>query len=384
MKKAIESKCVLLLQHKDRLIGDRMNDKQITKICIDGFKSIKHCELELNMINVLIGSNGAGKSNFISLFKMLQSMIDGELQLYVAKHGGSNAFLFSGSKKTEKISIKFYFGANGYEFDLIPTVGNQFLFEGEWFYWETSGNKLVAKGHAESLWNKGTGTRIDQFVKPILSNQKWRVYHFHDTSDTALVKQMCGINDNQELAVDARNLAAFLYRLKMKEEGCYRRIVSTIKMVAPFFSDFVLRPNPLNESQIILEWKDINSEVPFLGAQLSDGTLRFICLATLLLQPRELMPETILIDEPELGLHPYAISLLAALIKKASVEKQIIISTQSVELVNEFSANDIIVVNHHDDHSEFERLDADKLQTWLEDDYTLGDLWKSNIIGGRP
>ena len=146
----------------------------------------------------------------------------------------------------------------------------------------------------------------------------------------------------------------------------------------------MLRPDPLNETQIILEWKDINSEVPFLGAQLSDGTLRFICLATLLLQPRELMPETILIDEPELGLHPYAISLLAALIKKASVEKQIIISTQSVELVNEFSANDIIVVNHHDDHSEFERLDADKLQTWLEDDYTLGDLWKSNIIGGRP
>lgn len=361
-----------------------MNDKQITKICIEGFKSIKNCELNLNMVNVLIGSNGAGKSNFISLFKMLQSMIDGELQLYVAKHGGSNAFLFSGGKRTERINVKFYFGSNGYQFELRPTMDNRFLFQGEWFYWETSGNKLIGRGHVESLWRNGTGTRIDKFVKPILNNQKWRVYHFHDTSDTALVKQMCGINDNQELAVDARNLAAFLYRLKLTEEGCYHQIVNTVRMVAPYFLDFVLRPNPFSEDQILLEWRDVNTDMPFLGAQLSDGTLRFICLATLLLQPKELMPETILIDEPELGLHPYAISLLAALIKKVSIDKQIIISTQSVELVNEFSAQDVIVVNHDGDHSSFERLDEEMLHMWLENDYTLGELWKSNIIGGRP
>lgn len=361
-----------------------MNEKQITKICIDGFKSMEHCELDLNMINVLIGSNGAGKSNFISLFKMLQAMIDGQFQLYVARHGGPNALLFRGGKKTERISIKFYFGSNGYQFDLIPTMDNRLLYEGEWFYWGRSGNKEVGHGHTESLWQNGTGSGIDKYVQPILNNQKWRVYHFHDTSDTALMKQLCGINDNQELAVDARNLAAFLYRLKITEAGCYRQIVNSVRMVAPYFSDFVLRPNPFREDLISLEWRNVNTDIPFLGAQLSDGTLRFICLATLLLQPREFMPETILIDEPELGLHPYAISILAALIKKASVDKQIIISTQSVELVNEFTADDIIVVNHNNDHSEFERLDSRKLHAWLEEDYTLGELWKSNIIGGRP
>ncbi|MBQ6886205.1 MAG: AAA family ATPase [Lachnospiraceae bacterium] len=361
-----------------------MNEKQITKIVIKGFKSIESCELDFQMINILIGSNGSGKSNFISLFKILQSMIDGNLQLYTAQHGGSNAFLFFGSKRTQKLTVEFYFGTNGYQFELIPTMNNGLMYSGEWFYWNQCGKKQVGSGHMESLWRKGTGTRIDSFVKSILENQRWRVYHFHDTSDSALVKQVCGINDNYELATDARNLAAFLYRLRITEEGNYRQIVRTIRMVAPYFKDFVLHPNPFKADTIYLEWSDINSDIPFTVAQLSDGTLRFICLATLLLQPEKLMPETILIDEPELGLHPYAISVLAALIKKVSVKKQIIISTQSVELLNEFSANDIIVVNHTKNHSEFKRLNEEELQVWIDEDYTMGELWKGNIIGGRP
>lgn len=361
-----------------------MNSRQITKIEIEGFKSIKTCTLELGMVNVLIGSNGSGKTNFISLFKMLQRMIDEDLQSYIAKHGGPNAFLFFGSKRTEQLTVKFYFGENGYQFTLVPTTDDRLMFKGEWFYWTGCGAKRVSSGHFESKWKDGSGFRIDDFVKPILRNQKWRVYHFHDTSDTALVKQIHGLNDNVDLATDARNLAAFLYRLKQTEENSYHQIVRTIRLIAPYFDDFILRPNPLKPDSIRLEWKDINSDVPFTASQLSDGTLRFICLTTLLLQPRSLMPETILIDEPELGLHPYAISLLASLIKKVAVHNQVIISTQSVELLDEFSANDVVVVNHRDDQSTFERLSEAELKTWLEEDYTLGDLWKRNILGGRP
>ena len=361
-----------------------MNNRQITKVEIEGFKSIKKCSLELGMINVLIGSNGSGKTNFISLFKMLQSMIDEELQSYVSKHGGPNAVLFFGSKRTERINAGFYFGENGYQFTLVPTIDDRLMFEGEWFHWNTSGRKKVASGHFESKWKEGCGNRIDTFVKPVLQNQKWRVYHFHDTSDTALVKQIHGINDNIEFATDARNLAAFLYRLKETNEKSYAQIVRAVRLVAPYFDDFILRPNPLKPDSIRLEWKDVNGDIPFTASQLSDGTLRFICLATLLLQPRDLMPETILIDEPELGLHPYAISLLASLIKKAAVYKQIIVSTQSVELLNEFEAKNVIVVNHKDDQSYFERLNEDRLKVWIDEDYTLGDLWKRNILGGRP
>lgn len=363
---------------------EKLNSQQISNITIDGFKSIEHCDLELGMINVLIGSNGSGKSNFISLFKLLQSMIDGQLQLYVAKHGSPNAFFYQGIKHTQAIDAKFYFGNNGYHFNLVPTMDNRVMFAGEWFYWDLVGERLIASGYMESNWKSGTGTGIDKYVKPILEGQKWRVYHFHDTGDTSYIKQKGRIQDNVELAPDARNLAAFLYRLKLTAINAYEKIVKTVRMVAPYFWDFNLRPDPFDETLISLEWMDTAGENLFTAAQLSDGTLRFICLATLLLQPQELMPDTILIDEPELGLHPYAISVLSALIKKASVKSQIIISTQSVELLNEFKVEDIIVVNHNGKSSNFSRLNKEELKIWLEEEYSIGDLWKSNIIGGRP
>jgi len=336
------------------------------------------------MINILIGSNGSGKTNFISLFKMLQNLIDGKLQSYVSQHGGPNMFLFCGRKKTEKINIEFYFGSNGYQFTLVPTIDDRMMFENEYFYWKTSGPLKIGTGYFESRWRTGCLNGIDNYVKPILENQKWRVYHFHDTSDTALVKQIHGINDNIDFATDARNLAAFLYRLKQSEIRSYDQIVRTIQMVAPYFDDFVLRPTLFKADSIRLEWKEVNNDTPFLAAQLSDGTLRFICLTTLLLQPIELMPETILIDEPELGLHPYAIAVLASLIKKIAIHKQIIVSTQSVELLNKFSAKDVVVVDRRDGRSTFSRLNPEHLQIWLDEDYTLGELWKRNILEGRP
>lgn len=361
-----------------------MNNRQITDIKIQGFKSIKNCDIDLGDINILIGSNGSGKSNFISVFKMLQSIINGELQLFAGMNGGPNSLMYFGSKTTEKISVEFKFGNNGYSFTLTPTLDGKLMFQNECFLWNITGSGSIGRGHLESNWEKGCGNNIDCYVQPILKNQEWKVYHFHDTSDRSPVKQSHGINDNISLSADARNLAAFLNRLKIMNPRNYRQIVDTVRMVAPYFDDFILRPDAFNENNISLEWKELGSDIPFKASQLSDGTLRFICLATLLLQPTELMPETIIIDEPELGLHPYAIVILSALIKKASVTRQIIVSTQSVELLNEFSANDVIVVSHGKEGSEFKRLNEEDLRTWIEDEYTLGDLWKMNVFGGRP
>lgn len=361
-----------------------MDSLQLTRIEVEGFKSIRKLSLSMEMLNVLIGSNGAGKTNFISLFSFLQAVAAGNLQLYVARHGGPDVFLRFGRKVTERITVRFFFGNNGYGFTLAPTNDNRMMFEREWFYWNMSGEYDLATGHMESKWRDGTGNKIDDFIQPILKKQKWRVYHFHDTSDTAPVKQIHGLNDNIELAGDARNLAAFLYRLREKEPASYKNIVNVIRMAAPYFKDFILRPNPLKEDSIVLEWAAAGSDVPFTAAQLSDGTLRFICLAVLLLQPESLQPETIVIDEPELGLHPYAISLLAGLMKKASVDRQILVSTQSAELLSHFEAKNVVVVNQKGTESEFSRLDEAELMTWLEDDYTLGDLWKQNMLGGRP
>lgn len=365
--------------------GDvEMNMNQIKQIKISGFKSIKEADVELGMLNVLIGANGAGKSNFISLFVLLQKMIDTKLQNYVSRQGGPDALLHFGSKITDALEVVFYFGENGYKFKLAPTHDAQMMFDGEWFFRKTSNFKLIGSGHHESHWARGTKSGIDAYVKPIFQNQKWRVYHFHDTSDTAQMKKPGNINENIELHADAGNLAAFLFRLRAVSYNSYQQIIKTIQLVAPFFDDFVLLPDRLNPDIIRLEWRNIDSDVIFNPHQLSDGTLRFICLATLLLQPAELSPETIVIDEPELGLHPYAIKVLASMLQSTSEKKQIIVSTQSVELLSEFDFEDVLVVDHVNDESVFRRLSEEELGIWLEDGYSLGELWKKNLLGGRP
>ena len=360
-----------------------MNDNQIKRLHVAGFKSIKDARIDFQDINIFIGANGSGKSNLISLFTLLQNIVDGRLAHYVSSSGGLNSIFYNGIKTTQTIEVDYRFGDTGYGFLLRPGQNGSAFFENEWFYWNDN-NYYIRSGHAESQWKTGTRTRIDEFAQLILEKQKWRVYHFHDTGKTSPIKQQSAINDNIELATDAHNIAAFLYRLNKTDEICYRKIVNTIRLVAPFFEDFILRPNPLNEETISLEWKTKNSDTPFSASQLSDGTLRFICLACLLMQPSSLKPETIIIDEPELGLHPAAISVLAGMVRSVSKNNQLILSTQSVDLLNEFEPKDVIVVNRAGGASDFRRLEEGELAGWIEDDYSIGDLWKKNIFGGRP
>ena len=357
---------------------------QLSRMTVKGYKSIKECDISFGRINVLIGSNGAGKSNFISAFSFLQNILTGNLQLTAAQ-SGVNALMYKGRKVTEEIAFEVFCGLNSYGFNLIPTDDGRLIFKKEYFgyhgNWYT--HSEVSSGHSEALWQKGVANNINSYVIPILEKQNWRVYHFHDTGKSARVKQEHNISNNRVLLYDAANLAAFLYRLKNNYKNSYDEIVNTIRLIAPYFSDFVLEPQEGNEEHIILKWQQVGCDDVFNSSQLSDGTLRFICLTTLLLQPHELQPATIIVDEPELGLHPYAITMFAEMVKQLSHEKQIIISTQSVELLNEFDVGDVIVVDRDENGSQFKRLDESELEIWLEEDYALGDLWKKNILGGR-
>ena len=353
---------------------------QLSHIVIEGYKSIAKCDLEMGCLNVLIGANGAGKSNFISFLRLIATILDQRLQARVSKAGGPDALLYFGRKKTEALKGQLYFGNNGYKFALEPTNDNRMMFQNESLYWNMKGDVGNYSGHFESVAeNHNTG--IKRYTLPYM--RRWRVYHFHDTSESAKVKQIHRINDNDYLREDGANLAAFLYRLQKNYATHYKRIVRTIRMVAPFFTDFYLRPTPDNEDSIQLEWTEGDQDIPFKASELSDGTLRFILLATVLLQPEEFMPSSVIVDEPELGLHPYAINVLSELIKSASNQNQLIISTQSVELVNQFDAEDLIVVDKVKGASEFKRLEAADYDEWLKD-YSLGELWKKNLLGGRP
>jgi predicted ATPase len=371
---------------------------KLDRIQVSGFKSIGSMDLSLNSLNVLIGANGAGKSNFIGVFDLLNQIVEERLQLFVGKAGGADALLHFGRKTTEEIVIHTSFGRNAYEVGLTSAAQDTLIFSKEIAYYHYHGQQFsqlpspypMGSGHKETrLYEEprrfhGSAAIADSvFIENhVLKNLKsWKVYHFHDTSDNAPVKQTGDMGDNALLRADAANLAAFLYLLQEKHPDNYARLVKTIRLAAPFFDDFVLRPSPLNPNKILLEWREVKSDAYFNVHALSDGTLRFICLATLLLQPN--LPTTIIIDEPELGLHPYAIVLLASLMRGAATQTQVIVSTQSVSLVNQFAPEDIIIVDREAGQSTFKRLDTASIENWLEE-YGLGELWEKNILGGRP
>ena len=362
---------------------------KINSVTLRGYKSIATLEkFELRNLNVLIGANGAGKSNFISLFKLMAALADGNLQTYVQQQGGPDVLLHGSRKRTEQMDAEIYFKANGsgvangYRVSLIPTQDNRLIFSREetWINGRYGITSLPLGTAHEEAKLKENMQRVSTFVRPAM--QSWRQYHFHDTRQTATVKRPHGSNDNMRLKAAADNLAAYLIMLNKDYPEAYKRILDTIKLAAPFFGGFVIR-EPLPET-IELEWfEQADPDTPYKAHVLSDGTLRFICLTTLLLQPEYLLPDTVLIDEPELGLHPYAINLLAEMIKQVAETKQIIVSTQSVELLNAFEPEDIIVVEREQGATVLKRLDSEELGDWLED-YTLGELWKRNILGGRP
>jgi predicted ATPase len=150
------------------------------------------------------------------------------------------------------------------------------------------------------------------------------------------------------------------------------------------FNNFYLEPN--EGGYVMLKWMGISpNDYVLLPQQFSDGTIRFIALATLLLQPEVMMPKVIIVDEPELGLHPYAINQLAEMIKEAAKHTQIIVATQSPGLVDEFSASQITVIERDEENecTVVNRLNEEKLAEWLKH-YSLSELWDKNVIGGRP
>jgi predicted ATPase len=356
-------------------------------IKLEGYKSIQRLDLAMNPINILIGANGSGKSNFISLFSFLRNLSEGKLQTYVEKNGFANTFFYFGSKTTKRITIEIDVGNNGYHAELVHGEANDTLvFEDEYCTVYSSSKKWKVKGRQGESGLLPDGEADSGYVKKYTREylEKCRVYHFHDTSPTAAFKQAQKISSSIYLQSDAGNLAPFLLYLKNHCQDSYQEIIAAIRTVAPFFHDFYLVPRgEKGDESLLLRWIHKGHDAPFSANQLSDGTARFICMATLFLQPEWSRPDTIILDEPELGLHPAALEVLAEVIKSVSRKTQVICSTQSVTFANHFEPEDFIVVDQNNGASSFARLKRSDLENWLES-YGMGDIWSKNLIGGRP
>lgn len=364
-----------------------MAKQPLKEIQIEGFTSIRSATVQLGKLNILVGANGAGKSNFVQALGMLGRIVAGQLNLFANLQGGASALLNSSDGAT-RIRLHLDADPNSYEATLVPAANDELIFEREVVYFQGAGydrpfNTSLGQGQRETRLHDEAERhpgRIASHVVELLDG--CRVYHFHDTSLDAPVKQLVSTADNLALRNDAGNLAAVLLRLKNSDQpvdqAAYRRIVGAIRQVAPFFRDFVLVPE---NDRIRLRWSQQDSDAVFSANQMSDGTIRFVCLATMLLQPE--LPALVVLDEPELGLHPFAIVQLAGLLRQASTRSQVLIATQSVTLMNQFEIGDLIVVERENGASVFSRPDPERLEAWLEE-YSLGELWEKNLIGGRP
>jgi len=364
--------------------------KKLDILTVTGFKSIRSlADFELRDLNVLIGGNGAGKSNVVDFFRMLNAMMKtGGLAEFV--EGNADAFLYGGPSHTEKIGVKLRLGQNGYDFALKPMENGGFLIidESRHYYKDrdvpTTRNfngpvldsSLIGDKEGEAYGEPGHNASWYTYE----AINSWQVYHFHDTSSTSGMRRLQDQGHCQRLAGDASNIAAFLRGLRVSNFSAYRDILDAVSLVIPFLDDFVLEPN--DNEMLRLSWRQKGlNDFPMRPSQLSDGSIRFICLATALLQPTP--PSTIIIDEPELGLHPQAISVLSELIKGAAQRTQVIISTQSPALIDNFGIEDIIVVNREEGATTLKRLDEADFSAWLET-YSVGELWRKNVIVGGP
>jgi len=339
-----------------------LGNNAIRTITVRGFKAIRELEnLELRPLNVLIGANGAGKSNFLRVFELLRASAEGRVAQYVARAGGAEHLLHFGSKVTQSVSVVVELGEPGGKLDLelFPSAGDQMM-------------------SSQEFHPPGLRTAMTYVTLPRL-----QLFHFADAGESSPMRKTDEIDNNAFLRGDGSNLASILYLLQELYPESLRQICRVVRQVAPFFDDFVLQPLALNPRTIRLQWRHRGADDYFFAESLSDGTIRFMALATALFLPPAIRPPVIVLDEPELGLHPAAITLLGALLRKAAVETQVIVSTQSPQLLDEFEPEDVLVMDRLAGATQVRRLEAEPLDEWLED-YSLGQLWQKNRLGGRP
>ena len=362
--------------------NDMTENKHLQWIEIEGYKSIKKAKIDFTPINIIIGANGSGKSNLISIFDFFRALADGRL----SKFGSASHVFHFGTKETKKMKVSMKVDKNSYHGTFEESFfGNSIVIDDEYCKIETSDKTYSLEiivsdsGLAEVDENSNT---VQGYTKHYMNSCK--VHHFHDTSSSAGFKKPQDAGEHYFLQKDGGNIAPFLYNLKEKNYGVYKDIVQSVQAVAPYFKDFFLEveEESFGDDTIVLRWKHVdNDDATFTAYHLSDGTARFILMAALFLQPKP--PKTIVLDEPELGLHPKALAVLADIIKSVSKTTQVICSTQSVEFANHFEPEDFIVVDQKNGISEFSRPKTEDLEMWLEE-YGMGDIWCKNLIGGRP
>lgn len=362
---------------------------RIRAVTIEGFRSLKNIQnLELPQLTVLIGANGAGKSTLIRFFEMLSWMLKAKnLQEFVLRHGGGDDQFFMGARKTPRIHAELCLdsdkGRNDYRFELAHiSAGDSVMVMNEAYRY--SAHNIPTKAKWTEIEGVGKESslleRTDKTAQTIVNLlRQCSTYQFHDTSMNAAIHNRWDVTESFRLRSDGGNLAAVLLDLRNGDRKRYELIVKQICRVLPAFKDFVLEEEA---GKVLLRWVGRQSDKVFGSHLTSDGSLRLFCLLTLLNMPPERLPDVMFFDEPELGLHPHAITLVAEMFKRLSKQRQIFIATQSPYLVDCFELENIIVASANNGETVLRNLTRAQYQEWLDDEYQISDIWLKQVVGG--
>lgn len=362
---------------------------RIAKVSIHGFRGLRQIDaLELPQLTVLIGANGAGKSTLIRFFEMLGWMLKAQrLQEFVLRHGGGDDQFFMGARQTPsmkaEIRLETQAGFNDYRFMLEHlSVNDTVMVRAEAYRYSDKARDTEAPWQEVAGNGKEAGlpTKTSATAKTICHLlRQCTTYHFHDTSDKASIRMRWDVTDAVRLRSDGGNLAAVLLALRENHFKRYQLVVRQIQRVLPTFQDFVLEAS---HGKVDLRWMGQQSDKVFGPHLTSDGSLRLFCLLTLLNLPPEQLPDVMFFDEPELGLHPHAITLVAEMFKRVSATRQVFLATQSPYMVDCFDLENIIVASANNGETVLRNLPREHYQHWLDEEYQLSDIWLEQATGG--
>lgn len=375
-----------------------MNRKiSIDRIRIQGFRSLANVDVKLPRVAVLIGPNGSGKSNFVRFFELMHCMATRSLGEFVARQGGADDQLFGGTKRTTEINATVCVGTGEtpieYEFTLRHAHPDDLIVTKELFRkrGRHSGIPLEYPARVFPSYErepkvgdfqhaKRVGDRYAMGIDLSTLFLETNVFQFHDTSDSSRFKQRWDNEDRYRLREDGGNIASILLELQRHFPHIYGRICHYIGRILPTFDRFQIEQL---YGKVTLRWKQKGTDKT-IGAHLtSDGSLRFFALVTLLHLPKEMLPRVLVIDEPELGLHPVAMEFISNMIKRVSDDCQVILATQSPSLIDHFGLKSTIVFDILDGRTEMRTLTEQDYQAWLKE-YSPSTLWQKNLLGGRP
>jgi len=363
----------------------------IETLTIEGYRSIgAMIGMKFGPLSIVVGANGAGKSNLVSFLRLLQELGHGRLQMLISKMGSADPLFHQGIANTKQIKCDLRSENFRYTLRLQSTDAESLVIRSERIGEPADKQSFVVSDFdSESRLSPAKQSRplspdeTPSFSSELIDDVRKllrgiRVHHFHDTDASAAMRRSCGIDQTERLHHDGSNLAAVLYDLRTNHPKRFDTILRSLKRIAPFVQDINFSHDKGGvEDRIRIIWTQVGSEYRFNAQHFSDGTIRFLCILVAIFQAKP--PGMLVIDEPELGLHPEAVALLAGLLNSASHRMQLVVTTQSPMLLSQFTPDDVITVDQRNGCSDFRRLDGKRLTKWLKD-YSLGEIWQKGLM----